>query len=224
LLQRVENVYAYHERRRLGHLTGNGHVVVVLGKKRLPLTQKSHRSEFWQMITKAESFPVCFMVYGERGYWKYGDRWFWDNEALTADQVHALIVTRDQRRQATISRAQSTVAVGQGRSRRMPRSSVPEDLKLLVWTRDEGRCRQCGSNVELQFDHIIPQSLGGATSAENLQILCGPCNRLKGASVASPRVEAHAEPTPAAGWYPDPSEAGRQRYWDGNAWTSYTSP
>jgi hypothetical protein len=27
---------------------------------------------------------------------------------------------------------------------------------------------------------------------------------------------------PAAGWYPDPSAPGRQRYWDGAAWTDYT--
>lgn len=31
------------------------------------------------------------------------------------------------------------------------------------------------------------------------------------------------EPTrPPAGWYPDPSAPGRQRYWDGDAWTEYT--
>jgi len=30
---------------------------------------------------------------------------------------------------------------------------------------------------ELQFDHVLPVALGGATSVENLQILCGDCNR-----------------------------------------------
>ena len=29
--------------------------------------------------------------------------------------------------------------------------------------------------------------------------------------------------TPPAGWYPDPQDAGRQRYWDGDAWTEHTA-
>jgi hypothetical protein len=33
---------------------------------------------------------------------------------------------------------------------------------------------------------------------------------------------APAAPTsPAAGWYPDPEDATRQRYWDGTAWTDH---
>jgi uncharacterized membrane protein YhaH (DUF805 family) len=31
-------------------------------------------------------------------------------------------------------------------------------------------------------------------------------------------------PTPAPGWYPDPSQHGTQRYWDGAAWTASTQP
>ena len=29
--------------------------------------------------------------------------------------------------------------------------------------------------------------------------------------------------TPPAGWYPDPQDAEKQRYWDGNAWTEHTA-
>lgn len=29
--------------------------------------------------------------------------------------------------------------------------------------------------------------------------------------------------TPPAGWYPDPQDAKRQRYWDGTAWTEHTA-
>ena len=28
------------------------------------------------------------------------------------------------------------------------------------------------------------------------------------------------QPRPPAGWYPDPTNPGGQRYWDGNAWTA----
>src|SRR5262245_51218260 len=29
---------------------------------------------------------------------------------------------------------------------------------------------------------------------------------------------------PPAGWYPDPDDPARARYWDGTAWTAYTGP
>jgi 5-methylcytosine-specific restriction endonuclease McrA len=63
------------------------------------------------------------------------------------------------------------------------RGAIPAGVKQLVWQRDRGQCRQCGANTELQFDHIIPLAKGGSTSDANLQILCGPCNRRKGASI-----------------------------------------
>ena len=33
-----------------------------------------------------------------------------------------------------------------------------------------------------------------------------------------------AEGTAPAGWYPDTTKPGQQRYWDGNAWTDHVAP
>ena len=63
------------------------------------------------------------------------------------------------------------------------REPIPCEVRLAVWQRDGRRCRECGDNFDLQYDHVIPFSMGGASSAENLQLLCGPCNRDKGASL-----------------------------------------
>ena len=58
--------------------------------------------------------------------------------------------------------------------------SIPQWVKIYVATRDGGRCRQCGSDYDLQYDHIVPYSRGGSsTDVSNIQLLCGPCNRRK---------------------------------------------
>lgn len=59
------------------------------------------------------------------------------------------------------------------------REPIPQEIKDIVWNRDGGRCVICGSRENLEFDHIIPFSKGGATTVRNLQLLCQECNRKK---------------------------------------------
>lgn len=66
---------------------------------------------------------------------------------------------------------------------RRDRRSIPPEIKAQVWQRDGGRCVECGATHYLEFDHVIPLSRGGATSAANLQILCRSCNRTKGTRI-----------------------------------------
>jgi hypothetical protein len=67
-------------------------------------------------------------------------------------------------------------AVGERNSR-----VIPQDVKIAVSVRDQGRCVQCGSTEDLHYDHKIPWSRGGTNTVNNIQLLCGPCNRRKGA-------------------------------------------
>ena len=70
---------------------------------------------------------------------------------------------------------------------------IPLNVKYEVWKRDEGKCQNddCSTYVDVKFgiatiftkihfDHIIPYSKGGASTANNLQLLCARCNWAKG--------------------------------------------
>ena len=60
------------------------------------------------------------------------------------------------------------------------RKPLPDDVKLLVWARDNGACVRCGAAKELHFDHIIPLARGGSDESANIQLLCRTCNLAKG--------------------------------------------
>ncbi|WP_228819248.1 HNH endonuclease [Nocardia transvalensis] len=179
MLRRVENVAVTHRPRLFGR---SGPIFLRVGRSVFKTFDRLHVDDFAALWAQSDDWPVLFGIIGERQYWRFAGRWFVDNDGLSAEAVHALLVTRDQRRQTAINRAQTTVAM---LSEPAPavRGAIPDDLKMLIWARDGGRCRKCGSNSELQFDHIIPVSKGGATSEENLQLLCGPCNRSKGGNL-----------------------------------------
>jgi hypothetical protein len=65
--------------------------------------------------------------------------------------------------------------------------SIPQDVKVAVSARDGGKCKLCGSTKDIQFDHVIPWSRGGASTVKNIQLLCGPCNRRKSDAVRDGR-------------------------------------
>ena len=63
------------------------------------------------------------------------------------------------------------------------REPIPRNVQREVWQRDGGQCVRCGSNENLEYDHIVPVSKGGANTVRNIQLLCEPCNRSKGANI-----------------------------------------
>ena len=55
--------------------------------------------------------------------------------------------------------------------------------KHVLFGQQEGRCNGCRSAFEFrhfEVDHVIPRDSGGQDHIENLQLLCGHCNRVKG--------------------------------------------
>jgi len=55
--------------------------------------------------------------------------------------------------------------------------------RVNVFARDKFTCQYCGSRphrAQLNLDHVVPRSLGGKTSWENVVCSCVECNRRKG--------------------------------------------
>ncbi len=50
-------------------------------------------------------------------------------------------------------------------------------VRRAVWARDEGMCSNCGSTYAVEIDHILPQAAGGASTLENMRLLCRSCNQ-----------------------------------------------
>ncbi len=57
----------------------------------------------------------------------------------------------------------------------------PAFTRFNVFLRDRFSCQYCGDGKEdLTFDHVIPRSLGGMTTWENVVAACSKCNLAKG--------------------------------------------
>lgn len=109
---------------------------------------------------------------------------------------------------------------------------VSKRLRYEVLRRDNYTCRYCGAqapNVAITVDHVIPESLGGSDSPENLVAACSDCNSGKTSSMPdAPLVAAVAED--AARWVAAMRQAVEENRMNDNsavysavvgAWTSF---
>lgn len=125
--------------------------------------------------------PVPLLRDGRRTLWHFHDGFYWEDEGLDSEDVKALVHQRERRSQQKLQTARSLMHADEaGRPTRIP---IPSDVRRAVFERDGGRCVECGSNFDLQYDHVLPVALGGATTVENLQLLCADCNRRKSDSL-----------------------------------------
>lgn len=117
-------------------------------------------------------------------YWLvHGRVYSTKDTALTPEDIEALVNLAANKRRLTLEKAHAVQAMTRQLDSKVARKPIPKDVKVTVWQRDGGRCVECGSNTELEFDHIIPLAMGGSNTMRNLQLLCALCNRSKGATL-----------------------------------------
>ena len=131
--------------------------------------------------TQQTSEPVRVLRYNRKALWQFHNKFYWDDDGLLADDVKALVLQRERTQQQKLNTARSLMRAEEaGKPTREP---IPQELRRAVYERDGGKCLECGSGFELQYDHVLPVALGGATTLENLQLLCADCNRRKSSSL-----------------------------------------
>jgi 5-methylcytosine-specific restriction endonuclease McrA len=146
-----------------------------------PPVQISHQHREDLLASQIEN-PTTICALGGRTWWVFEDQFYWSSGDYSALDVLALIRERQRNQRAKLDRAHMALRL-EREPRRQRRGQLPRELKRAVWERDGGHCSQCGSAFDLQYDHIIPVAMGGATTLENLQLMCSSCNQRKGSTL-----------------------------------------
>lgn len=144
-----------------------------------PVRLDSNRLNEFGMVQ--HNRPVNVARNHARRWWWFEDAFYWETAGYTDRDVLALIRDRERKNKQRLARAHTLLNVEQ--SARQPQEVITREVRRAVFERDGGKCVQCGEKFDLQYDHIIPVALGGASTVENLQLLCGSCNREKGANI-----------------------------------------
>jgi hypothetical protein len=136
--------------------------------------------KYQHAVEQQEQQPVLIATCRDRIFWWYDDAIYWTNNwDYDSEDVKALLFARERQHQRQLDHAHAVMAASTSPAARK-RDPIPKEVKLAVWKRDEGKCVECSSEFDLQYDHIIPFSMNGANTVENLQLLCATCNQRKG--------------------------------------------
>lgn len=131
---------------------------------------------FARLMASQLKLPVLVTRKDGLRWWWYRDRFWWDDEGLTATDVENIVLQTDlDRKQQSDAVAQARVVLLGEAGAPLPEEHVSESVRLAVWRRDLGRCVDCGSFESVVFDHIVPISQGGSDTAVNVELRCQSC-------------------------------------------------
>ena len=143
--------------------------------------------------------PMLVAKRDGRRWWWYLDRFWWDDEGLSARDVAALVTRGDRERTDRAAEVARTRASLFG-------EVLPPDkeetfspiVRFAVWCRDRGRCVDCRSLLDLEYVQIIPYSRGGSRWIKNVELRCAACRARRQQNTA--RTEVSRARIEAAGF------------------------
>lgn len=71
------------------------------------------------------------------------------------------------------------------------RSEFSQKVKAQAFLRAQNKCEGCGGNIKhktVNYDHDLPDDLGGDPTLENCKVLCVACHKEKTRTVDMPRI------------------------------------
>jgi hypothetical protein len=106
--------------------------------------------------------------------------------ASLADVVEAgvdLVLARDAKKKALVAKPRAAKAANEAVVQ--SDAHVPAAVRREVWKRDSGCCQWplasggiCGSRLRVELDHVVLRAYGGASTVDNLRVLCRAHNDL----------------------------------------------
>ena len=142
-----------------------------------------------RIMQEAENKPLRLAVY----YYDYrtplnhclyrGNIYKFDRAGYSDDEIFLQIMNLEDGERRKFERLKHKFSAVKQEEKKPKRLPIPEEVRIVVWRRDEGKCSKCGSRENLEYDHIVPVSKGGSNTARNIELLCEKCNREKSANI-----------------------------------------
>jgi hypothetical protein len=140
-------------------------------------------ADLWKL---SEVEPVFTSTLRDVNYdWKDG-RWLYQNcfyavtGTFTSEEKKLLVMECCDKERQKFERLKAKFNSEASQEIERERTQIPEEVRIAVWRRDQGKCVRCGSRENLEYDHIVPVSKGGSNTVRNVELLCESCNRQKG--------------------------------------------
>ena len=144
---------------------------------------------FARLARSQLELPVLVTRRDGRRWWWYLDRFWWDDERLSARDIEALVLEGDlgtRKRAAELARVRAAV-LGEELAPE-PEESLSPIVRFAVWCRDRGRCVDCRTSETLGYDQIVPFSKGGSRWVANVELRCAPCRERRRRNETRKRV------------------------------------
>jgi hypothetical protein len=132
--------------------------------------------------------PVLVAKRDGRRWWWYLDRFWWDDEGLSARDVATLVAGGDRDRTNRAAEAARNRASLFGEAPTTVTETFSPIVRFAVWCRDRGRCVDCRSLLDLEYVQIVPYSKGGSRWVKNVELRCATCRERRRQNTARTEV------------------------------------